>query len=218
MAKTLSVLAGGLLLALAGALNGQTPSAPAAAPVEAPTARADGGALPKAVDVKTYEIGVNDVLQIEVWQSPEYSRRVLVSPDGRISMPSIGPMQAEGLTPERLQAQLQQALKEFIKDPDVTVSLMQVNSKSYRVTGAVNRPTTYPLVSPIRVYEAIVDAGGFREYAKKKKVIIMRGAQRLEFNAEDYEKGKQVDDTFTPGQKKVGNILIQNNDIVKVDE
>lgn len=194
--------------------------------VDAPSARGDSNPLPKAIDVKAYEIGANDVLRIEVWQSQDYTRpQVLVRTDGRISMPSIGEIQAEGLTPERLQKQLQEALKEYINDPDVTVSVLQVNSKNFRVVGAgVNRPGNYALVTPIRLYQAIADAGGFREYAKKKKIVVMRGTMRLEFNAEDYEKGKLGDDSFDPtkvnakGSTKVGNILVQANDMIRVDD
>jgi polysaccharide export outer membrane protein len=174
--------------------------------------------------MKSYEIGANDILRIEVWQSQDYTRQVLVRTDGRITMPPIGELQVEGLTPERLQKQLEEGLKEYINDPDVTVSVLQVNSKNFRVSGAVTHPANYALVTPIHVYEAIMDAGGFKEYAKKKKIQIMRGPLRLEFNAEDHEKGKGPDDTFdatkanAKGVTKVGNILVQPNDIIRVDE
>jgi polysaccharide export outer membrane protein len=209
--------------------NAVAPSGPAGAQVpvtvEGPSARTGGAELPKAVDVKTFEIGAKDVLMIEVFQSPEYSRQVLVRSDGRITIPSIGELQVEGLTPERLQKQLEQALKEYINDPVVTVSVLQVNSKNFRVVGSVSRPGSYALVTPIRVYEAIQDAGGFREYAKKKKIVIMRGTLRLEFNAEDYEKGKATDEAFDStkvnakgGVTKVGNVPVLPNDIIRVDE
>jgi polysaccharide export outer membrane protein len=141
-------------------------------------------------------------------------------------MPPVGEVQVEGLTPERLQKQLQEALKEFINDPDVTVSVLQVNSKNFRVVGTgVGRPGNYALTTPIHIYEAIQDAGGFKDYAKKEKVIVMRGpTMRLEFNAKDYEKGKIVDDKFDPskvnakGVAKVGNILVLPNDIIRVDD
>jgi polysaccharide export outer membrane protein len=229
MVTKLGVLTSGLLLMAAG-LSGQNAPPPGSggsqvpAAVEAPSARSDNAALPKAVDIKSYEIGANDILRIEVWQSQDYTRQVLVRTDGRITMPPIGELQVEGLTPERLQKQLEEGLREYINDPDVTVSVLQVNSKNFRVAGAVTHPASYALVTPVRVYEAIMDAGGFKEYAKKKKIQIMRGSLRLEFNAEDHEKGKGMDDTFDPvkanakGVTKVGNILVQPNDIIRVDE
>jgi polysaccharide biosynthesis/export protein len=231
MLEKLGVLTSGLLLASAtlfGQNNVVAPSGPAGkqqpVAVEGPSARNDTTLLPKAVDVKTYEIGPNDVLRIEVFQAPDYTRQVLVRTDGRITMPPIGELQVEGLTPERLQKQLEQALKEFINDPDVSVSVLQVNSKSFRVVGSVMRPGNYALTTPIRVYEAMQDAGGFKEYAKKKKVVIMRGSLRLEFNAEDYEKGKPMDDGFDPakvsakGFTKIGNILVVPGDIIRIDD
>jgi polysaccharide export outer membrane protein len=154
-----------------------------------------------------YEIGAEDIIRIVVWQSPEFSSVQAVRPDGRISLPLVGDVQAEGLTPNRLKATLTEALKAFVESPDVTIYIQQVNSKSYRVTGWVNRPSRYPLVTPIRVYEAIVDAGGFREFAKTKEVIIMRGpTQRIKFNADEYRKGKNPDQ----------NIWIENGDIIEV--
>jgi polysaccharide export outer membrane protein len=110
------------------------------------------------------------------------------------------------LTPNRLKATLTQALKDYVESPDVTVYIQQVNSKSYRVSGWVNRPTKYPLVTPIRVYEAIADAGGFREFANLKKVTIIRGTQRITFNAKDYRDGKNLDK----------NIWVENGDIIEV--
>ena len=83
-----------------------------------------------------------------------------------------------------------------------------MNSKSYRVSGWVNRPSRYPLVTPIRVYEAIVDAGGFREFANLKDVIIYRGAQRIKFNAKDYRDGKNLDK----------NIWVENGDLIEVHD
>lgn len=191
--------------------NGNDPaSAPQPVKVEAPSVnniRPDS--TPQPVDPRVYEIGVNDVLRIEVWRDQDLTRPVNVRPDGKFSMPLIGDVQAEGLTPDRLKAQITQALSEQMNSPDVTVSVIQVNSKTYRVSGWVNRPGTYPLITPIRIYEALMDAGGFRDqYANKKKIRIIRGTQRLTFNAKDYEDGKNED----------GNIFIQNGDIIAVDD
>jgi len=168
----------------------------------------DPNAAPKAVDPRSYEIGAEDILKIQVWQQPEFSAIHSVRPDGKISLPLIGVVQAEGLTPIRLKAALTQALKDYVAEPDVTVSIQQVNSKSYRVSGWVNRPSRYPLVTPIRVYEAIVDAGGFREFANLKDVIIYRGAQRIKFNAKDYRDGKNLDK----------NIWVENGDLIEVHD
>lgn len=206
----------GVLIAVAGALAPLLPAQNSAPPapaqpvkVEAPSAaQVAPTAAPLAVDHRAYMIGPQDILRIEVWQNQELTRQLPVRPDGRFSMPLIGEVQAEGLTPERLEAQLEQALENFMESPDVTVSVMQVNSKSYRVSGYVNRPGIYYLVAPVRIYEAIVDAGGFRDFANKKDILIIRGTQRIKFNAEDYRKGKNLDK----------NILVENGDIIEVHD
>jgi polysaccharide biosynthesis/export protein len=206
--KRLGVLLTALVLTSLS-LIGQGQTAGSASKVDAPPPKADPNGAPVGVNHKTYEIGVQDVLRIEVWQNGDLTRLVTVRPDGKFSMPLIGDVQAEGLTPERLEAQLEEALREQIVSPDVTVSVQQVNSKSYRVNGWVNRPGPYPLVTPIRVYEAIADAGGFREYANLKDVIIIRGSKRIKFNAAEYRKtGKNADQ----------NILLENGDIVEIHD
>jgi polysaccharide biosynthesis/export protein len=215
--KRLDVLVTGLLLVSASLLapSLMAQSTPAAAPpanskVEAPSAeKLDPNGVAQAIDPRSYEIGAEDILRIVVWQSAEFSSVQSVRPDGKISLPLIGDVQAEGLTPNRLKATLTQALKDYVESPDVTIYIQQVNSKSYRVSGWVNRPAKYPLVTPIRVYEAIADAGGFREFANKKKIIIMRGSkQRIEFNAKDYEDGKNPEK----------NIWVENGDIITVKD
>lgn len=202
-----------MIVSLAVPAFGQDSSAPEAPvePVEAPSAGAiDLLAVPAAVP-NDYVIGPEDVLRIEVWRDSTLSRTVYVRPDGRFSMPLLNEVQAAGLTPERLDAQLTEALKQFITAPEVTVTVMQVNSKSYTVTGAVRGATRYPLIGDVTVFEAINLAGGFNsEWADKKHIIILRGTERYEFNYEDYVKGKNLD--------KNPNILLQNGDTVLVQD
>ena len=208
--RRLGVLLAGLLLAGSSLLaqKNQAPP-PASAKVEAPsTTQLDPNGVAQAIDPRIYEIGAEDIIKIVVWQSAEFSTLQAVRPDGKISMPLIGDVQAEGLTPNRLKTTLTQALKDYVESPDVTVYIQQVNSKSYRVSGWVNRPSKYPLVTPIKVYEAIADAGGFREYANLKDVIIIRGAQRIKFNAKDYRDGKNLEK----------NIFVENGDTIEVHD
>nr|AUN37722.1 polysaccharide export protein [uncultured bacterium] len=170
------------------------------------TAGSDPTAQP--VDPKSYLIGPEDVLRIEVFRDNEMSRAVSVRPDGKITLPLVGDIQAEGLTPERLGVQIKEALGQFEKTPEVTVSVMAVNSKSFMVTGRVNKVGKWPLVTPIRVFDAIGLAGGFQDFADEKHVIILRGGDRLEFNYKDFVKGKKE----ALGQ----NVLLQNGDTVYV--
>jgi polysaccharide export outer membrane protein len=127
----------------------------------------DATSLP--LDPHTYMIGAEDILSIRVWREQDFTGIKGVRPDGKITMPLIGDIQASGLTPARLAEQLKQALKTYLKDPEIEVDVIQVNSKRYTITGGVNRPGPYPLVTAKHVFEAINDAGGFREFANKGK-------------------------------------------------
>jgi polysaccharide export outer membrane protein len=144
------------------------------------------------VDPKTYVIGPEDVLFISVFREPELSGSVGVRPDGKITKPLIGDMQAGGLTPERLAAQLKQAFSSYIKNPDVQVTVAQVNSKHYTIAGEVTRPGPYPLVLPMTVFEALSNVG-FRDFANTKKIVIIRGTERIKFNYNDVLKGKHLE-------------------------
>ena len=165
-----------------------------------PEEAASGIGVP--VDAKTYRIGAEDILYIKVWREPEVSGPASVRPDGRITMPLIGEQKASGLTPEQLGADITKALSKFIVRPDVTVSLQSVQSKKYYITGEVNRTGAFPLVVPTTVLEALSGAGGFRDFANPKKIIIIRGAERLHFNYKEVVKGKN------PQQ----NIFLENGD------
>jgi polysaccharide biosynthesis/export protein len=182
------------------------PSTPDAVKNEAPKVPGsftDSVGLPVSKD---YLIGAEDILQIFVWREEAFSRPVAVRPDGKITMPLIGDIQAEGLTPERLASTLKQGLSDLINQPEVTVSVLQVNSKKYQIQGGINRPGTYPLVVKIKVADALSAAGGFQPFADTKKIVIARGKERLIFNWNDYVKGKNLDK----------NIELENGDTIIV--
>jgi polysaccharide export outer membrane protein len=188
----------------------QTPPPVAPEKVEAPktipgTTPVDPVGL--AIDPKSYVIGPEDILYIRVFHDNDFTGPVGVRPDGKITLPLIGDVQASGLTPERLATQLKQAISQYIIKPDVTVSVSQVNSKKYYLSGEVNRAGGYPLVVPTTVFEALNNAFGFKDFANKKNIIILRvGGKRFKFNYNEYIKGKR------PEQ----NILLENGDTIIV--
>jgi polysaccharide biosynthesis/export protein len=165
----------------------KTPEAPKVLPN---STGANGSAAP--VDPKTYVIGPEDVVSIGVFHETELTRVESVRPDGKITMPLIGDMQAEGLTPERFRAQLKQALSSYINNPDVTITIMAVNSKRYTIAGQVNRPGPVALVLPTKVFDALSSVG-FRDFARTGKIVIIRGSQRLKFNYNDVLHGKHLE-------------------------
>jgi len=164
------------------------------------------GSLGTAVDPKTYKIGAEDVIVVKVWREPELSGPMMVRPDGKITLPLVGEMQAEGLTPDDLGKAITEALKDKLTRPEVFIQVHQVNSKKYYITGEVNRSGSFPLVTPISVFEAIGIAGGLREYANKKNIVIVRGNERLKFNYKEVVDGKNLKQ----------NVTLQNGDHIIV--
>jgi len=194
---------------LSGLLAAQSGGAPASAPGRTAPASASSGASDQggiAVDPSTYVIGVQDQIYVRVWREPDFTSNYTVRPDGKITIPLIGDVQASGLTPERLAAQLKQGLSDYINSPDVSVTLSQVNSKKYFITGEVNRPGEFPLAVPIKIFDALSNAGGFRDFANKKKIVIIRGSERLKFNYTDILKGRNLEQ----------NITLENGDTIVV--
>jgi polysaccharide export outer membrane protein len=163
-------------------------------------AHADGA---PPVDAKTYIIGAEDVLMIRVWHEAELTGTYSVRPDGKISMSLIGDVKAASLTPEKLSVSVTEALSKFINHPDVSVSVHQVNSKKYFIMGEVQRTGSFPLLVPTTVMEALVNAGGFRDFAKKSGIVIIRGTQRFKFNYNEVYKGKKRDQNIVlePGDQ-----------------
>lgn len=188
----------------------QTPSGgePAQAP-KAGTRTGTGGttALPASVDPNKFDLGAEDIIFVRVWREPDLTGTHVVRPDGHITMPLIGEVQAAGQTPMKLASHIADLLgKEYMRNPQVTVEVQQVRSKRYYVSGEVMRPGAYPLVVPTTVFEALTLAGGFREFANKKKIVIIRGTERLKFNYNDVVKGKNLSQ----------NITIENGDTINV--
>lgn len=203
VAVVLTLLCGLAVSRPAEAQNQSPPASRSEAPATAPI-KSDGASV--AVDPKTYVIGAQDILMIKVWREMDFTGPYTVRPDGKISMPLVGDVQASGLTPERLGDQLKQELSNFINSPDVSVSLQTVGSKKFYITGEVNRAGEYTLATPTKVFDALSNAGGFRDFANKKKIIIIRGTQRIKFNYHDILKGKNLEQ----------NIFLENGDAVVV--
>lgn len=176
----------------------EAPKVPSAGTSSAPT-----GA---AVDPNVYVIGSLDILYVRVFRDNDFSGDYLVRPDGNITLPLIGDLHAAGLTPAQFTGKVRDSLSQFIIKPDVNVIVQQVNSKMYTVAGEVNRPNKYPLLRETRVFDAINEAGGFKDFANKKDILIVRGTERLHFNYEDVKKGKKLEQ----------NIVLQNGDTILV--
>jgi polysaccharide export outer membrane protein len=143
-----------------------------------------------------YVIGTDDVLSIVYWKDKDMSAEAQVRPDGRIALPLINEVHAAGLTPEQLREKLTEESKKYMEDANITVVVRQINSRKAFITGEVNKPGPYPLTSATTVLQLIAMAGGLREYADSKKIVIMRsenGKQTsLQFNYKDVIAGKNL--------------------------
>jgi polysaccharide export outer membrane protein len=141
-----------------------------------------------------YIIQPNDVLQIFVYKEPNLSGKVTVRPDGRISFPLIQDMQAEGLNPGQLKNRVEEALKEYIDAPNVTVIVEAILSYRVFVTGKVGKPGMITSEKPINVLQALSLAGGFQEFANQAETVIIRNSGEdstlFRFNYPEVIKGK----------------------------
>lgn len=137
-----------------------------------------GLASAQATSVDQYHIGVDDVVSVSVWQNEELSVTVPVRPDGRISMPLLGDVQAGGLTPQQVSANIKRALEQYIRNPHVVVILEELNSHEFlsriRVTGAVQQPMSLPHRQGMSVLDAVLEAGGLTDFASGNGTVLYR--------------------------------------------
>jgi len=174
---SVALLTGLVLVGSAGAQQAAVKSAPA-----------PGAAPPVGVPVASdYVIGAEDVLQVSIWKNEAMSRTLPVRPDGKISLPLLHDIQAAGLTPLQLRDKIAAALGEFMPNPEVSVTVMEVKSYRVSVLGEVQKPGVLQLKAPTTVMEALALAGGFKDFASPSKIIIFRKdgsgqTQRLRFN------------------------------------
>lgn len=204
---------------VAGSLVAQTTPAKAApaktnneGKVVEPAQPASGAEAATKPHDDTFVIGNDDVLSINVWKEPDVSRTAIpVRSDGRISLPLAGEIQAAGKTPAALEHEIASKLQSYISEPEVTVMVQQINSQKFNILGQVTKPGSYSLTNSVTVLDAIALAGGFRDFAKKKSIYVLRqnadGSQsRIPFNYKEVLKGEN------PAQ----NIKLQPHDTIVV--
>lgn len=204
----------GISLAAGLTLEGQSPSGGPADreyPVSANSNLPAGARSQTKAHDQDFIIGNDDVLAISVWKEPDLTKAIPVRSDGKISLPLVGEVQAAGLSPLQLEQNLTAKLKGFITLPEVTVIVQQVNSRKFNILGEVSKPGSYPLTTTTTILDAIAIAGGFRDFAKKTGVYVLRKSQagpesRLKFNYKEFIKGKNSSQ----------NIRLEPNDTIIV--
>lgn len=191
-----------LSLAISGALFGLSQTTAAPGPQTNPPTKEDtaktadkpaqiaGGA---AVDNKTYKVGPEDVLNVNVWEEPKFSGLYTVHSDGKITLPLVGDVDAGGLTPVEIEPLVVKALTKLIVKPLVTVTVQAVYSRKYYMDGEIARPGEYPLPGRTTILDAISKAGGLAGFANAKKIYILRGDKKIPFNYKEVIHGKNLE-------------------------
>jgi polysaccharide export outer membrane protein len=157
-----------------------------------------------------YVIQPGDILQISVWKEKDLEREVLVRPDGGLSFPLVGDLQANGKTMDELRKDIEMRLTRFIPSPVVTVSAKQTLGHKIYVVGKVNRPGEYVATRFVDVMQALGMAGGLNPYAAANSIVILRRVNGVETSI-PFKYG-QVED----GHKLKQNIPLQSGDVVVV--
>jgi len=143
--------------------------------------------------VPGYTIGLGDTLRVAVWKEPELTLDVTVRPDGMITMPLLGDVEAAGRSPGQLASRLTAELERLVEHPRVTVSITQANSARIYVVGQMLRPGEFPLTGRMTVLKALALAGGFKEFARPDSIVIVREDQTvIPFNYKRVAEGKDV--------------------------
>jgi polysaccharide export outer membrane protein len=154
--------------------------------------------IARAYGESEFKLGPDDVVEVFVYKEPELSATVVVRPDGKISLPLIGELSVNGKTVVELQKDVTLRLAQFIAQPTVNVIVKEVNSAKVSVSGEVKTPGMYKISYRATVLDAVALAGGFTEYAKRNKVMLIRiesnGQQRkFTINVDDLLKGEKGD-------------------------
>lgn len=172
--------------------------------------QATPSAAQAAAQDPAYKIGAQDVLRIDVWREDQLTRTVPVRPDGKITLPLLNDVQAVGLTPTELAGVIRDGLKKYVTNPQVTVSVSEINSRRIYVTGEVTKAGAYQLLPHMTVLQALSGSGGFTAFARVKNIYVLRT-----------ENGKPVKIPFNykeaiAGKNPEQNIELQSGDVVVV--
>ena len=140
-----------------------------------PLSEAQAGAA-QAVppDQEKYLLGPEDAIEISVWKEPELTKQLVVRPDGKITYPLIGEVQAAGLTVKDLQKEISKRLEKYVTDANVTVILLKAQHYKIYVTGKINKPGDFIVGRPTTVMQAIAMAGGLTPFASPGSIVVLR--------------------------------------------
>jgi polysaccharide biosynthesis/export protein len=214
MKNAISLILAGFLLAVAAPAYSQDPPAQDKQDKKEESkdakAQAAPSPAPAGAEDPSYKIGAQDLLKVDVWREDQLTRTVPVRPDGKITLPLLNDIQAAGLRPMELSEVIREELKKFITNPQVTVTVTEINSRRVYVNGEVNKSGAFQLLPHMTVLQALSGSGGFTPFARIKNIYVLRNENgkpiRIPFNYKEAIKGKN------PEQ----NIELQPGDVVVV--
>ena len=159
---------------------------------------------------RSYKIQPGDLMEISVWREDYLEREVIVQPDGKISFPLVGTVNAAGTTVETVQALIAQRLTQYIPDPVVTVSIKEIRGNRVYVLGQVRNPGQFIMNPTVDVIQALALAGGTTTFAELNEIKILRrngdSQELIDFRYADIARGRNLEQ----------NIVLQSGDVVIV--
>jgi polysaccharide export outer membrane protein len=200
---TLALLASLCVLTLGSATSPQS-GAPSGSPAPVPPVRPVTDRVATSPD---YRLVAGDKLRVEVYKDAQLSQSLQVRPDGKITLPLLGDVAAAGETPTALREKITVGYKEYMTNPVVTVIVVEAQPQTVSVMGEVNNPGVQPLKYPMTVIDALAIAGGFKDFANTKNIMIKRttaaGVQTIKF---DYKKA--INSDSKPMYLQPGDVII----------
>lgn len=170
----------------------------------------------EAYTPEDYRIGVDDRVQVSVWRNPELTVTAPVRPDGKISVPIIGDIQAGGLTAAEVTEEVKKRLAEYIREPNVAVIITELKSHEFltriRVTGAVRTPRSMPHRQGMTVLDAVLEAGGLNEFASANRAKLYR---KIKDRTEVFD--ISLGDILLKGRLET-NLVLRPGDVITVPE
>ncbi len=187
----------------AGTTTGTTNSAITTADGTAGTSTGTNAATTAVPPPPDYRLAIGDKLRVDVYKDNQLSQSLQIRPDGRITLPLLGDIQAAGLTPTELRDRIATALKEYITNPVVTVIVQETVAPTVFIMGEVNNPGSIAMRGPMSIMQALAMAGGFKDFANTKDIRVLRktskGVQTLQFNYKNAAKGEGELVMLVPG-------------------
>jgi polysaccharide export outer membrane protein len=160
--------------------------------------------------IREYIIGPRDLLEIKVFELPEFDHTVRVSEDGSITLPLIGNVQIGGLTKDKAEKKLSELLEKYIKKAQVSIFIKEYQSSRVAIIGAVEKPGMYELVGRQTLLQMISQAGGFKDTAANEIYVLREGQDGTTASI-----SIDLEDLMINGNQNL-NIPIQANDVINV--